>query len=160
MINILVRHRVSLLLAAFIYLLLYSWVEAVIPLGHIALCFNCAPQSLKFELPPWISCLFTACTALFGGRNKPNYLTKVQQDANGTFTGCSSILWLNTQQLSFLIPSDPSWVISLYFYTSQRPIAYSPQKPHQKEREFLNVKVIATRLTRLEKKWLALAHIP
>ena len=82
-------------------------------------------QSLKFELPPWISCLFTACTALLGGRNKPNYLTKVQQDANGTLTGCSSILWLITQQLSFLIPSDPSWGISLYFYPSQRSLALS-----------------------------------
>ena len=85
-------------------------------------------QSSTFELPPWASCLFTECTALLGGRNKPNYLTKLQQGANGSFTGCSSILWLNTQQLSFLINLDPSWVISLYFYPSQRPLAHSPPK--------------------------------
>jgi len=93
------------------------WTEA-------GLCW--ATQSLKFELPLWISCLFTTCTALFGGRNKPNYLTKVQQDANGTFIGCSSILWLNAQQLSFLINLDPSWVIRLY--PSQRTLAHSPPK--------------------------------
>ena len=95
-------------------------------------------------MPLWISCLFTICTALFGGRNKPNYLTKVQQDANGTFTGCSSILWLNIQQLSFLIPSGPSWVISLYFYPSQRSLALSPQKRAKKLQDFLNVTVSVT----------------
>ena len=42
---------------------------------------------------------------LFHGHNfllKNHYLTKLLQVAHGTFTGCSNILWLNTQQLSFL----------------------------------------------------------
>ena len=103
--------------------------EVIQPLMAMVTLFALS-QSCTFELPLWVSYLFTTCTALLGGRNKPNFLTKLDKVHKSWFTTLSQSPVEDNSTKQFLIQGNTGRDLRLWKFPSNWPLFLSLPSLH------------------------------